>query len=159
MYLQRRLRPQHHARARSHVNRLTQIVTAEHARPGADDEHVGRIVDGNDRSDAKRRLRIAAREHRAVAAPRERQLEAAGDSSSNSRCIHAMTSCTPVPFLMLVKTNGRSPRIFFESRAMTSRSAPTCGARSILLMTSRSDRVTPGPPLRGILSPPETSIT
>ena len=58
-----------------------------------------------------------------------------------------------------VKRNGRSPRAAFESRAMTSRLAPTCGARSILLMTSRSDRVTPGPPLRGILSPPDTSIT
>ena len=32
-------------------------------------------------------------------------------------------------------------------------SAPTSGARSILLMTSRSERVMPGPPLRGILSP------
>ena len=37
--------------------------------------------------------------------------------------------------------------------------APTSGARSILLMTSRSDRVMPGPPLRGIFSPAETSIT
>ena len=54
---------------------------------------------------------------------------------------------------------GQTPRIVFASRAMTSRSAPTCGARSILLMTSRSDRVTPGPPLRGILSPPDTSMT
>ena len=32
-------------------------------------------------------------------------------------------------------------------------------ARSILLMTSRSDCVMPGPPLRGILSPPATSMT
>ena len=31
--------------------------------------------------------------------------------------------------------------------------------RSVLLMTSRSDCVMPGPPLRGILSPPATSIT
>ena len=33
------------------------------------------------------------------------------------------------------------------------------GARSVLLITSRSDRVMPGPPLRGILSPPATSMT
>ena len=37
--------------------------------------------------------------------------------------------------------------------------APTSGARSILLITSKSERVMPGPPLRGILSPAETSIT
>src|SRR5882757_7120859 len=36
---------------------------------------------------------------------------------------------------------------------------PTSGARSILLMTRRSERVIPGPPLRGILSPAATSIT
>jgi len=42
---------------------------------------------------------------------------------------------------------------------MTSREAPTSGARSVLLMTSRSEVVTPGPPLRGTLSPPETSST
>jgi hypothetical protein len=45
------------------------------------------------------------------------------------------------------------------SRSITSRDAPTKGARSILLITSRSERVMPGPPLRGILSPPATSIT
>ena len=38
--------------------------------------------------------------------------------------------------------------------SITSRSAPTYGARSVLLMTSRSERVMPGPPLRGIFSPP-----
>ena len=52
-----------------------------------------------------------------------------------------------------------SPRIFRESRSITPRSAPTSGARSVLLMTSRSDCVMPGPPFRGILSPPETSMT
>ena len=45
------------------------------------------------------------------------------------------------------------------SRAIISRDAPTIGARSILLITSRSERVMPGPPLRGILSPAATSIT
>ena len=45
------------------------------------------------------------------------------------------------------------------SRSITSSEAPTIGARSILLMTSRSERVMPGPPFRGILSPAETSMT
>ena len=66
---------------------------------------------------------------------------------------------SPCPVLRLVNTNGRSPRIFFASRSITSSEAPTMGARSILLMTSRSDLVMPGPPLRGILSPAATSIT
>ena len=42
---------------------------------------------------------------------------------------------------------------------MISRLAPTSGARSVLLMTRRSERVMPGPPLRGILSPAATSMT
>ena len=37
--------------------------------------------------------------------------------------------------------------------------APTASASSTLLITSRSACVTPGPPLRGILSPPHTSMT
>ena len=53
----------------------------------------------------------------------------------------------------------RGPRMRLASVAMTSSEAPTMGARSILLMTSRSDLVMPGPPLRGILSPAATSIT
>ena len=65
----------------------------------------------------------------------------------------------PWPVFRLVNTNGRSPRIFFASRSITSSEAPTIGARSILLMTSRSLLVMPGPPLRGILSPAATSIT
>ena len=40
-----------------------------------------------------------------------------------------------------------------------SRSEPTRSARSSLLTTSRSLRVIPGPPLRGMSSPPATSIT
>ena len=40
----------------------------------------------------------------------------------------------------------------FEARA-------DMGARSILLITSKSLRVMPGPPLRGILSPADTSMT
>ncbi len=45
------------------------------------------------------------------------------------------------------------------SVAMTSSEAPTSGARSILLITSRSALVMPGPPLRGIFSPAATSMT
>jgi hypothetical protein len=58
-----------------------------------------------------------------------------------------------------VKIKGLSPRIFFASLSMTFKSAPTNGARSILLMTNKSDLVIPGPPLRGILSPAATSMT
>ena len=54
---------------------------------------------------------------------------------------------------------GLSPRIFFASLSITSSDAPTKSATSILLMINRSDFVIPGPPLRGILSPAETSIT
>ena len=57
------------------------------------------------------------------------------------------------------KTVGRSPRRARASRSITPRSAPTIGARSVLLITSRSAAVTPGPPLRGTLSPPATSTT
>ena len=42
---------------------------------------------------------------------------------------------------------------------MTSRLAPTYGARSVLLMTRMSDWEMPGPFLRGILSPAATSMT
>src|SRR5256885_196986 len=69
------------------------------------------------------------------------------------------TVSTPLPVFKLVNTNGRCPRIFLASRSMTSSEAPTCGARSILLITSRSERVMPGPPFDGILSPAATSMT
>ena len=39
------------------------------------------------------------------------------------------------------------------------RSAPTYDARSVLLTTSSPQRIRPGPRLRGILSPPATSMT
>ena len=68
-------------------------------------------------------------------------------------------SRSPCPVFRLLNRKGRAPRIFRASRSITSRLAPTWGARSILLMTSRSERVMPGPPLRGILSPAETSMT
>src|SRR3989442_277212 len=42
-----------------------------------------------------------------------------------------------MPFVTWASRNGPLPRILRESRAMTSRSAPTSGARSVLLMTSR----------------------
>src|SRR5678815_3159910 len=82
----------------------------------------------------------------------------AGFSNKSSCRIHEITASTPSCFLRFVKTYGREPRIMRESRSMTARSAPTKGARSVLLITRRSERVMPGPPLRGILSPPATSI-
>ncbi len=60
--------------------------------------------------------------------------------------IKVMISVTPRPVFRLVNTKGFSPRIFFVSASMASREAPTMGARSILLITRRSERVIPGPP-------------
>mmetsp|Transcript_157879 Transcript_157879/g.483795 ORF Transcript_157879/g.483795 Transcript_157879/m.483795 type:complete len:216 (-) Transcript_157879:230-877(-) len=68
-------------------------------------------------------------------------------------------SGTPTPLFTAAKTVGPSPRMARASRRMTSRSAPTAAARSTLLITSRSDCVMPGPPFRGTLSPPATSMT
>ena len=62
-------------------------------------------------------------------------------------------------YVIDVAGGDKVPRIRAASRSITERSAPTAGARSVLLMTSRSDWVMPGPPLRGTLSPPATSIT
>ena len=86
------------------------------------------------------------------------------------------TSPTPSPCFTLQNTVGPSPRISLASRAMTSSEALTYCARSVyarghtvgldpvklvpwahvhtLLITNRSDCEIPGPPLRGILSPP-----
>jgi hypothetical protein len=63
--------------------------------------------------------------------------------------MNEIVSRNPTPVLRFENTNGRLPRIFRASRSITSSDAPTYGARSILLMTSRSDFVIPGPPLRG----------
>src|SRR4029077_3939925 len=84
-----------------------------------------------------------------------------GTSRSNSKsCTMSSTSAgIPSPVLQLVNRNGLLPRIRCESCFITSRLAPTCGARSVLLMTRMSDCVIPGPFLRGILSPAATSIT
>jgi hypothetical protein len=70
-----------------------------------------------------------------------------------------MSSATPSPGRRLVKTKGLSPRIRLESAPITWRLASPWGARSVLLITRRSDWEIPGPSLRGILSPAVTSIT
>eukprot|EP00600_Ochromonadales_sp_CCMP1393_P002401 CAMPEP_0174988214 /NCGR_PEP_ID=MMETSP0004_2-20121128/19992_1 /TAXON_ID=420556 /ORGANISM="Ochromonas sp., Strain CCMP1393" /LENGTH=94 /DNA_ID=CAMNT_0016241387 /DNA_START=220 /DNA_END=504 /DNA_ORIENTATION=- len=57
------------------------------------------------------------------------------------------------------KMTGPVPLMSAASLCMTSREAPTAGAKSILFITSRSDWVIPGPPLRGTLSPPAVSMT
>src|SRR5438876_4759262 len=80
-------------------------------------------------------------------------------SNSNSRRIHVTTSSTPARVFRLVNTNGFLPRISRESRSITLKLAPTYGARSVLLITSKSERVIPGPPFLGTLSPPATSMT
>ena len=63
----------------------------------------------------------------------------------------------PLDRIRAVETGGCPHAAIRED--ITPRSAPTSGARSILLITSRSDCVMPGPPLRGTLSPPATSTT
>jgi hypothetical protein len=47
--------------------------------------------------------------------------------------MNSATFDTPCPARMFVKTNGRSPRMRLASRSITPRSAPTSGARSILV--------------------------
>ena len=49
--------------------------------------------------------------------------------------------------------NGRSARAAAVSVLIVARSAPTNGARSVLLTTRRSDKVIPGPALAGDLVP------
>src|SRR5262249_57866863 len=100
------------------------------------------------------------RERREVAVALDQRAELERHLKSIPRfSMNAMTSGNPCPVFRLVNTNGRSPRILRASRSMTSSEAPTIGAKSILLITSRSDLVIPGPPLRGILSPAATSMT
>ena len=83
--------------------------------------------------------------------------------------ISAATSSTPSFCRTLVNSVGPESRIKDASRAITDKSAPTCGAKSIcevahnqrvlmqeiqplaLLITSRSLCEMPGPPLRGTL--------
>src|SRR5947209_8248879 len=67
-------------------------------------------------------------------------------SSPPLSAINCVTISTPLPVLRLVNTNGRAPRIFLASRAITSSGARTWGARSILLTTRKSHRLMPGPP-------------
>src|SRR5207249_10374261 len=80
-------------------------------------------------------------------------------SKRSSLRISSTSAEIPSPVRQLVNRNGLSPRMSFESCAISSRLAPTYGARSILLMTRMSDCVMPGPFLRGILSPAATSMT
>jgi hypothetical protein len=56
-----------------------------------------------------------------------------------------MMRSRPSRFFKLVITKGRSPRMRFASVSIFCSDAPTYGAKSILLMTSRSDLVMPGP--------------
>lgn len=70
-----------------------------------------------------------------------------------------MISFIPTPFLTCAKIVGPPSLILPASRSITPKSAPTISAKSVLFTINRSDCVIPGPPLRGILSPPETSIS
>lgn len=68
---------------------------------------------------------------------------------AHASSIASLTCCTPSPCRTEVKSVGPPSRIVAASRLMTSKEAPTCTARSVLLMTSKSDWVVPGPPFRG----------
>ena len=67
-------------------------------------------------------------------------------------------SARPLPVRRLLNTNGRVPRMRLASRSITSSEAPTCGARSILLIHHEIGTRDPGPPFDG-LSPAATSMT
>src|SRR6185369_17532950 len=60
-------------------------------------------------------------------------------SNRNSRSISATSSGIPSPVLQFVNRNGLLPRIIRESCSITSRLAPTWGARSVLLITRMSE--------------------
>jgi hypothetical protein len=53
------------------------------------------------------------------------------------------------PLFKFQNTKGRLPRILSVSASITLRFAPTRGDKSILLITSRSERVIPGPLTQG----------
>src|SRR5699024_800815 len=72
--------------------------------------------------------------------------------------MHARIWASPSSVFKFVKENGFSPRNSSESFSITDRSAPTYGARSVLLMTKKSDLIMPWPALRGIFSPWATSM-
>src|SRR6202021_2106227 len=73
--------------------------------------------------------------------------------------IASATSLIPTPDRELVAMMGRLARTLLASASIGSSLTPTYGARSILFTTSKSHRNSPGPLLRGISSPPATSIT
>src|SRR5471032_320832 len=75
MDLQRSLRREDDARAAAHVNRLTQRVAGENARPRADDDDVGGAIEIEGAADAERRLGIRGRDHGARAAALEDEIE------------------------------------------------------------------------------------
>lgn len=81
----------------------------------------------------------------------------AGTPSATARCrsmicsMRSTISLRPSPVKQLVNTRGRPSRTIRASRFITPRSERTCSARSTLLITSRSEVVTPGPRLRGDL--------
>ena len=76
MRLERRLRRQHDARAAADANRLPQRVAGKDAGAGADEDHVGGIVELEGAADAERRLGIRVRQDGAAPARFEDELEA-----------------------------------------------------------------------------------
>ena len=106
-------------------------------------QHAARLDDRGRPGDQGRRVTTArAARPSAPPAPRPRPRSRAGSVAQRGEQHRA-------------RRRGPRPR---RAPSPTGR-APTSGARSVLLITSRSERVTPGPPLRGTLSPPATSMT
>src|SRR5215468_3891150 len=59
--------------------------------------------------------------------------------------MRSATASMPSPVWQLVSNTGRSALTARASHTMRSRSARTYGAKSVLLITSRSQRTTPSP--------------
>src|SRR6185437_11035194 len=129
-----------------------QPVTAERAGRAADEVDLVRA------RTARKQWRLAVEHVEPVPGRRHDASRRVHHKASTDRT-HCCTSVAAGSSTRDKNTVGEEPRRAAASRAITSRLAPTSGARSVLLMTSRSALVTPGPPLRGTLSPPATSTT
>jgi len=94
-----------------------------------------------------------------ISASRQAKLDAALQASAALRAALAVPHVANAIASSSLGAMLASPRAALASRSITARSAPTCGARSVLLMIKRSERVMAGPPLRGIFSPWQTLTT
>ncbi len=135
------------------VERVGQALPGEHGPPAATAKMQRSFRPGRKSTDARR----------AVASGRATMSSKAGSlrisETKRPGSWHRPRPAMPSPVRALVARIGRPSRTARASASMASRSTPTNGARSVLLTTSKSQRSTPGPRLRGMSSPPATSIT